>query len=668
MDLIDKDKEIQTDWGGGTLMKLNKLSTIVLSLVLAVMIMAGCTEKTQNAQSTSTELIPRDVIFGNPSKVSPRLSPDGTMMSYRAPVDDVMNVWVGNIGEDSVWVVTNDTLRGIRMYFWAQDNKHIMYLQDVGGNENYRLYAVDIHTGETRDLTPFDDVQVRITDIDKNFPNELLIAMNKDNPQLHDIYHLDLTSGELKPVAKNPGNVLGWVTDANFKVLGCLMTNADAGYDLMIRDTEQSDWKMLVSWGSDDALASGPMGFTKDGKSVYLIDSRDANAAKLVKMNIASGELEVIAEDPQYDVSNVIMHPDTREIQAVVFTKDRNEITILDESIRPDYNVIRQIHHGDLFISSRDNADDTWLIGFDADDGPIPYYSYDRESKNVTFLFNHRPELDDYTLSKMKPFSFKARDGLTVHGYLTFPPGSDSTNLPMVLNVHGGPWYRDTWGYNSEAQWMANRGYVCMQVNFRGSTGYGKEFLNAADREWGGKMHDDLIDAVNWAIDQGIADPTKIAIYGGSYGGYAALVGVTFTPDVFCCAVDIVGPANLVTWITSVPPYWKVMSDIMYKRIGNPDTEEEFLKSRSPLYKADQINVPMLIAQGANDPRVPVAESKQIVEALKANNVEYEYILFPDEGHGFARPENRLKFYAAAEEFLAKHLGGRFEPAAVETE
>ncbi len=650
-------------------MKFNRLSTIVLCLVLVVVIMTGCTQKTQDAKSTSatTDLIPRDVIFGNPSKVSPRLSPDGTMMSYRAPVDGVMNVWVGRIGEDSVWVVTSDTLRGISRYFWAQDNKYIMYLQDVGGNENFRLYAVDINTGKTRDLTPYDNVQVRITDVDKHFPNEILISMNKDNPQLHDVYRLDLTAGKLTLVAKNPGNIIGWLTDANFKVLGCLMTNAEAGYDFMIRDTEKSDWKKLVSWTSDDALASGPVGFTQDGKSVYLIDSRGANAAKLVKMNIASGDIEVIAEDPEYDVSDVIMHPDTREIQAVAFTKDRKELTILDESIRPDFNVIRQIHRGDLFISSRDNADDTWLIGFDADDGPVPYYSYDRATKKVTFLFNHRPELEEYKLSKMEPFSFTARDGLAVHGYLTFPPGSDSTNLPMVLNVHGGPWYRDTWGFNPEAQWMANRGYICMQVNYRGSTGYGKKFLNAGDREWGGKMHDDLIDAVNWAIEKGIADPKKIAIYGGSYGGYAALVGVTFTPDVFCCGIDIVGPANLMTWINSIPPYWKVMSDIMYKRIGNPNTEEDFLKSRSPLFKADQIKVPMLIAQGANDPRVPKAESEQIVEALKANNVEYQYMLFPDEGHGFARPENRLKFYAAAEEFLAKHLGGKFEPAPAET-
>jgi len=372
----------------------------------------------------------------------------------------------------------------------------------------------------------------------------------------------------------------------------------------------------------------------------------------------------VIAEDPMYDVGGVVVHPDTYEVQAVTFVKDRQETVILDESIRSDFEAIGKLHHGDLFISSRDDADDTWLVGFTADDGPVPYFSYDRKTKTGTHLFDHRPALNDYELAKMEPVVFESRDGLTLHGYVTYPAGDERTNLPMVLNVHGGPWYRDTWGYNPEAQWFANRGYVCLQVNFRGSTGYGKEFLNAGNREWGGKMHNDLVDAVNWAIDQGIADPTKVAIYGGSYGGYAALVGATFTPDLFCCAVDIVGPCNLITFINTIPPYWSSFLQIMYERVGNPETDEEFLKSRSPLFKADRIKIPMLIAQGANDPRVKQAEAEQIVQALKDNGVDHEYMLFEDEGHGFARPENRIKFYGAAEEFLAKHLGGRFETSA----
>lgn len=632
------------------------LCGLAVLLYVAGMVASSCAP----AQQELT-LIPREVLFGNPEKVSPRLSPDGTKMSYLAPVDEVLNVWVGSIGKDDVHPVTKDTLRGIRIYFWAADNKHIMYMQDKGGDENWHLYSVNLQTGATRNLTPFEGVTARVVDRNKHFPNELLIALNKEQAEVHDVYHLDLTTGELEMVAKNPGNVAGWVVDANFKVRGCEVPNADAGFDLLIRKDENSPWDTLVSWGSDDALNSGPVTFSKDGEYLYLLDSRNVNATQLVKMQIASGETEVIAKDPQYDISGVTVHPDTYEIQAVTFTKERDEIIVLDENIRADIEAIRQLHHGDMFISSRDDADDTWLVGFTADDGPIPYFSYDRSAKQAEHLFDHRPKLNEYTLTKVEPISFKARDGLTIHGYITYPLGKGRKNLPMVLNVHGGPWYRDSWGYNPEAQWFANRGYVCLQVNFRGSTGYGKEFVNAGDREWGGKMHNDLVDGVQWAIDQEIADPKKVAIYGGSYGGYAALVGATFTPDLFCCAVDIVGPANLLTWITSVPPYWSTFLDILYKRIGHPETDKEFLRSRSPLFKADQIKIPMLIAQGANDPRVPQAESEQIVEALKANGVDHEYMLFEDEGHGFARPENRLKFYAAAEKFLAKHLGGRFE-------
>lgn len=637
------------------------ITALILSAACACLLLASC--DTQVVE-TEAKLIPREVVFGNPEKASPRLSPDGTQISYLAPVDDVLNVWVGTIGKEDARPVTEDTLRGIRRYFWSGDSKHIMYLQDDGGDENWLLCTVDIETKVTNCLTPFEDVQIQIVDRNKNFPDQLLIGMNKDNPQVHDVYHLQLSTGELTKVAKNPGNYLGWVTDAEFQVRGCLAATAEGGYDFLIRESGEGEFKTLVTWGPDDAMVSGPMGFTKDGKSVYLIDSREVNAGRLLQMNIASGDIDVIAEDPQYDVGGIIQNPDSYEIEAVIFSKDRQETVIIDESIRADLDAIGKIHDGDMFISSRDDADDTWLIGFDTDDGPISYYSFDRDTKQATFLFDHRPVLREYTLSKMEPIQFTSRDGLTIHGYITYPPNKERKNLPMVLNVHGGPWYRDKWGYNAEAQWLANRGYICFQVNFRGSTGYGKDFLNASNKEWGGKMHDDLVDAVKWAVDQGIADSNRVAIYGGSYGGYAALVGATFTPDLFCCAVDIVGPANLVSWITSIPPYWSSFRAILYKRVGNPDTEEEFLKSRSPLYKADQIKIPMLIAQGANDPRVPQAESEQIVEALKANNVEYEYMLFEDEGHGFAIPENRLEFYAAAEKFLAKHLGGRFEEEA----
>jgi dipeptidyl aminopeptidase/acylaminoacyl peptidase len=407
-------------------------------------------------------------------------------------------------------------------------------------------------------------------------------------------------------------------------------------------------------------LNSGPVGFSGDGARMFLRDSREANAARLVELDPSTEGANVLAEDPKYDVASVLVHPDTREVQAVAFTRARTEWTVLDEDIRQDFAAINELHPGDFAIVSRDRADEKWLVGFTVDDGPVSYYAYDRKTRDGTHLFDDRPDLKKYTLSSMRPISFAARDGLEIHGYLTLP-STESEDLPMVLNVHGGPWARDVWGYNAEAQWLANRGYACLQVNFRGSAGYGKKFLNAGNKEWGAAMHDDLVDAVRWAVERGIADPKRVAIYGGSYGGYAALVGATFTPDLFRCAVDVVGPSNLITLIQTIPPYWFTLLATFHERVGNPDTEAEFLKSRSPLFYVDRIKIPLLIAQGANDPRVKRSESEQIVAALREKGIDHEYLLFEDEGHGFARPENRLKFYAAAERFLAEHLGGRAE-------
>jgi dipeptidyl aminopeptidase/acylaminoacyl peptidase len=609
----------------------------------------------------AVNLIPRKILFGNPVKTSAQISPDGKRLAYLAPVNNVLNVWVGAIGSEDYKPVTRDEDRGIRFYTWAKDNKHIIYIQDVDGNENWRLYATNLETLETRDLTPFENMQARVINLDKHYPNELLIGLNKENPQVHDAYHLDLPSGELTLVAKNPGNVSAWITDNHFNIRGATASTPDGGTDLLVRDTVEDAWRKLLAWGPDDALNSFPIGFSNDEQSLFLVDARDVNAGRLVKLHIGSGSIAVIAEDSQYDVGNVLVHPDTHEIQAVAFNKDRVAWTVLDEAIKLDFDIIHDIHKGDFGIISRDNANSNWVVAFTVDDGPVSFYSYNRETRSVTFLFDNQPDLNKYTLTTMQPISFNSRDGLTIHGYLTLPQAQNKTNLPMVLDVHGGPWGRDGWGYNPEAQWFANRGYACLQVNFRGSTGYGKDFLNAGNKEWGRNMHNDLVDAVHWAIEQGIADPQKVAIYGGSYGGYAALVGATFTPDLFCCAVDVVGPSNLVTLIKTIPPYWSTFLATFHNRVGNPDTEEEFLQSRSPLFKVDQIKIPMLIAQGANDPRVKQAESEQIVAAMKSKGIEYEYMLFPDEGHGFAKPENRLKFYAAAEKFLARHLGGRFQ-------
>lgn len=606
-------------------------------------------------------LIPGEVLFGNPERASPRISPDGSMLAYLAPDDGVLNVWVGRAAGGEYHPITRDRDRGIRVYFWGHDGRHLLYLQDLGGDENWRLHAVDVRSENVRALTPFENVQVQIVDHNKHFPNEALIGMNREDPRYHDVYHLDLTSGSLALVAKNPGDVVGWVTDSELAVRGAMAARPDGGFDLRVRETPSAEWRTLVSWNAEDSLNSGPVDFTRDGKALYLEDSREANSARLIKLEIATGKNQLIAADADYDVGSVMIQPDTKQVQMVAFVRARREWSVLDETIAPEVEAIRTLHPGDFAIYDRTHADDAWLVGFDVDTGPAAYYAFDRRTRAGTFLFHNRPDLARYTLAPMEPIACTARDGLALHGYVTFPPGVERRQLPLVLNVHGGPWHRDLWGYDPEAQWLANRGYACLQVNFRGSTGYGKRFLNAGDREWGGKMHDDLVDVIRWAIAQGFADPARVAIYGGSYGGYAALVGAAFTPDLFRCAVDIVGPSNLITFINTIPPYWSAYLAMMHRRVGNPETDTEFLRSRSPLFAADRIRIPLLIAQGANDPRVKRSESEQIVAALTAKGIDHEYLLFPDEGHGFAKPENRLKFYRAAERFLSRHLGGRYE-------
>jgi dipeptidyl aminopeptidase/acylaminoacyl peptidase len=610
------------------------------------------------------ELIPLPVLFGNPERVSPDISPDGTQLAWIAPHEGVLNVWLAPVsaqaGADlaAARVVTDDTDRGIRQFTWAHDGRHLLYVQDTGGDENFRLHDVDIQTMERRDLTPFEDVQVRLIAMERKLPNEVLIGLNRDNPQLHDVYRLDLVTGELTKEVENPG-FIGWVADAQMVVRGGLAPLPDGSFQLMVRDSADAEWRLLLSIPAQDALTTDVVGFSADGQSLLITSSAGAQTARLERLDVATGAVEVLAEDPEADVSGVRVHPDTREPQIVVVLKARSEYLVLDPAVADDLAAIRALHPGDPTFASADDADDIWLVGFTNDAGPVPYYLYDRSTRSAKFLFETRPELSQYELAGMEPFSFTARDGLTVHGYLSFPPGAERSMLPTVLNVHGGPWARDNWGFIPEAQWLANRGYLCIQVNYRGSTGYGKDFVNAGDREWGAKMQDDLTDAVGYAVSQGWADPARVAIYGGSYGGYAALAGATFTPDLYCCAVDIVGPSNLITLIKSVPPYWAPMIAQFHTRVGDPDKDADFLWSRSPLSKAEVIRIPLLIAQGANDPRVKQAESEQIVAALEKAGIAYEYMLFPDEGHGFAKPENRLKFYAEADRFLARYLGGQ---------
>ncbi|HET9898127.1 MAG TPA: S9 family peptidase [Streptosporangiaceae bacterium] len=612
------------------------------------------------------DLIPRQVIFGNPERAMPRLSPDGTRLAWIAPHNDVLNVWIAPVSTahgvdlDAAQVVTADTDRGVRTYEWAHDNRHLLYLQDTGGDENWRLYDVDLQAMERRDLTPFDNVQTQIIGLNREFPTEVLLGLNKDNPQLHDVYRLDLQTGELTKEVDNPG-LIGLAADNKLVVRCGFAPLPDGSFNMMIRDGADDDWRLLKLVPAEDVNSTEVIDFSADNSSVLMISSIDAETARLLRLDLATGAEEVLASNPAADVSGVRLNKITREPQIAIVLTDRSQYVVLDPAVADDLTAIRALHPGDPVFSSADDDDAVWLVSFLNDVGPVRYYLYDRATKTGKFLFEHQPALSKYTLASMEPFSYQARDGLTIHGYATFPAEGQRTDLPVVLYVHGGPWVRDVWGYDAHAQWLANRGYLCLQVNYRGSTGYGKSFGSAGDREWGAKMQDDLTDAVGYAVAQGWADPKRIAIFGGSYGGYAALAGATFTPDLYRCAVDIVGPSNLKTLIETIPPYWAPLIAQFHLRVGNPEADEEFLWSRSPLSRADQIRIPLLIAQGANDPRVKQAESEQIVAALNAAGIEHEYMLFPDEGHGFAKPENRMTFYAAAERFLARYLGGRSE-------
>ena len=633
-------------------MRLKRTVAILFALVIATTILGNAQEK------FTTTLIPREILFGNPEKTNPQISPDGTQLGYLAPVNGVLNVWIRTIGKTDDRAVTNDTKRGIRNFLWQYDNKHVLYTQDVGGDENWRLFQTDITTKQTKDLTPYEKVRVDLVAYDWKTPETVLVQANKRDPKVFDVYSVDLATGEVGMNTENPGDVQGWQADNALQVRAAQIATDDGGTIIRVRNDAKSPWRELVKWGPDETFG-GITGFSPDNKKIWIATSLDANAARLVEYDVATGAHKVIAEDPQFDVQNVITNPKTNALEVVTFIKQRTAYDFIDPKMKADYEALEKVNHGDILGVSRTLDDGKWIVTFMSDDAPVTNYLYDRPSRKATLLFTDRPALEKYKLSSMKPIDFTARDGMKIYGYLTTPAGMDAKNLPMVLFVHGGPWARDEWGYSRYAQWLANRGYAVLQVNFRGSTGYGKQYVNAGDRQWAGTMHTDLLDGKDWAVKQGVADANKVCIMGGSYGGYATLAGVTFSPDAFACGVDIVGPSNLNTLLKTIPPYWSTLLSTFHKRMGD---SEEFLNTQSPLFKANQIKVPLLIGQGANDPRVNKKESDQIVAAMRKNDKDVVYYVFPDEGHGFARPTNNMAFIAAAENFLAKYLGGRAEP------
>lgn len=619
--------------------------------------------------AAADKLIPRAALFGNPVKAQARLSPDGKYVSFLAPRDGVLNVWLapfGKLGEAKP--ITADRKRGIRQHLWAFDNRHILFLQDEGGDENWRVHSVDIQTGKQVDLTPYKDVQAQLIDVSHKRPGIALIGLNDRVPEWHDVYEIDVASGARKLVEKNEQEFGGYLADEALTPRIAVKQLASGGE---IYRRGEKGWEKLLEYGQEDSLTTSPIAVEADGRTALLLSAVGRDKAALVRADIETGKLSVIGQSDKADVQGIWLDPQTQEPQAFVVDYLMPEITPLTPDARKDIEILRSTLGPSYVVASRTYDDRKWVVVVDDPVRVLSTYLYDRDSGQVTKLFDQRPELTGAPLQPMHAREIKARDGKVLVSYLTLPRGSDDSRsgkpkqpVPLVLNVHGGPWARDSYHFSSEHQWLANRGYAVLSVNFRGSTGFGKDFINAGDREWGRKMHDDLIDAVDWAIREKIAIPDKIAIYGGSYGGYATLVGLTFTPEKFACGLDVVGPSNLNTLLGSIPPYWKAFFEDLARRVGDPRTEEgrALLKERSPLTYVDRIQRPLLIAQGANDPRVKQAEADQIVNAMKAKNLPVTYLLYPDEGHGFARPQNALSFYAVAEGFLHQCLGGAYEP------
>lgn len=641
---------------------------VMMCAGMAISVAARAEDKAKAAGGAS--LIPRSTLFGNPDRASPQISPDGKQIAFLAPVDNVLNVWVGPVEDPAAAkAVTKDSGRGIRRYFWAFTNQNIIYLQDKGGDENWRVYSVDLKNNEVKDLTPLDGVNAQIEEVSYKTPDEILVGLNDRDKKAHDLHRINIKTGERKLVAQNNDGYAGYIVNLDYKPTFASKMTPDGGSELFTVGADGGSPKSFLKIGFDDVTTTQPFALDKTGKTLYMADSRGRNTGAMVAMNVDDQKTTVLGEDAKADVSGILLHPTEHTLQAFSTNYERTKWTLVDKSIQSDFDYLRTVADGDFNVGSRTLDDKQWIVSYMMDNGPVRFYRYDRGAKKAAFLFTNNQKLEKVKLAKMQPTVIKSRDGMDMVCYLTLPAAEGDVKkpakpLPTVLLVHGGPYARDQWGYNSMHQWLGDRGYAVLSVNYRGSTGFGKNFVNASTKEWAGKMHDDLIDAMKWVVKEGVADEKKTAIMGGSYGGYATLVGLTFTPDTFACGVDIVGPSNLVTLLSTIPPYWAPMIEMFTTRVGDHRTEEgrSFLAQRSPLTFVDRIKKPLLIGQGANDPRVKQAESDQIVKAMTEKKIPVTYVLYPDEGHGFARPENRMSFYAVTEAFLAQHIGGKVEP------
>jgi len=597
--------------------------------------------------------------FRNPEKTNYSLSQDGEYFAFLMPWKSRMNIFVQKIGSDELIRVTSETNRDIAEYFWA-NSKRIVYLKDNGGDENYRLFGVDIDGKNNKDLTPFEKVTVEIIDELEEKDDELIIAINNRDSTVFDVYRLNVIAGKLDIIAKNPGNITGWLTDHEGK-LRIAITTDGVNTGLLYRNNENEEFRLIHTCNFKEALI--PVMFTYDNKYIYAKSNINRDKTAIVKFDVEHNkELEVIFEHPDVDVSNLHSSKKRKKITGVSFTTEKKQSHFFDEDRKKLQDVLESKLPGyEVVIADMNKVEDKILVRTYSDKSRGAYYFYNLTTKDFFKLCDVSPWLNEKLLADMKPIKFTSRDGLLINGYLTLPIGTKPKNLPVVVTPHGGPWARDTWGFDPETQFLANRGYAVLKINFRGSVGYGREFWESSFKKWGREMQDDITDGVNWLIEQGIGDKNRIGIYGGSYGGYAVLAGLAFTPDIYRCGVDYVGVSNLFTFMKSIPPYWKPFLDMFYEMVGDPQKDKEILKKSSPVFHVDKIKAPLLIAQGANDPRVAKSESDQMVEALKKRGIDVPYIVKENEGHGFQNEENRFEFYREMEEFLGRHLGGKVE-------
>ena len=654
---------------------MNSIITSLLCISILACLAGAASAQTLTTSSNpaaaakATPLIPRAVLFGNPERAGLQISPDGTMLSYLAPHNGVLNVWVKPIDGGEAVVVTDSTDRPIRGYTWAINGEQLLYTQDKNGDENTHVYVVDIASKTTTDLTPMDGVKAGIAGQHRDRPDEILVQMNGRNPQFMDMHRFNTRTGESELIFANDNGYLGMMPDDNWLIRGRVSMTEDGGTLVELRDDAEGDWYEYMQISMTDAMNTSPMGFSKDGETMYAMDATGRDKSALVSMPARKGgnaTPTVIFESDKADVGGVYSDPVTHKPLAASVNYLRTDWHLLDPSLQEDFDAIKSLAPGDPNIIDSTLDERTWVLAYNRDNGPVTYWIYDRDTKQGDYLFSNRPELEEYDLVETMPVEITARDGMVLPSYVTRPKGATEPS-PTVILVHGGPWARDSWGYNPYHQWLANRGYAVLSPNFRGSTGFGKKFVNAGNRQWYHAMQDDVNDAAAWAVEQGIADPDRIAIMGGSYGGYAALAGMTRDPELWTCGIDIVGPSHVGTLLSTIPPYWEPAKKMFSERVGSLD-EPEWLDSISPLTHVDNIKRPLLIGQGANDPRVKVSESDQIVAAMNERSIPVTYVVFPDEGHGFARPVNNMAFNAMTEAFLKEHLGGRAQPVGTDVQ